>query len=249
MRNPVASMLLRVHLVASVLVALPLLWLSITGALLAFADNIDRIIEVDLMTIAPSTEPLQKDVMDDFIQAAKKQYSGYNLVMIAYPNAPSESLRTLWKDEQGTQRELFFNPYTGALLGERLSEHTFAAHVRRLHTLGYDFFTPAQSAILGIIIVIALVALVSGMWRFAEMQLLSSAVVGSQHALIGLVLLLPIAIMLISALALLYTQHTSALLWHTGSLLGFGGRVLWFFVAACFAWLISVSCYRLFRSR
>ena len=131
----------RLHYWFGVALAVPILVIAVTGCILGFGRELDRIFCADLYR---SSGPNQTVSAQDILVAANSMSSA-PIVSMQIPDRASP----VWIVSQGTgkgenmgiQEESFFDPQTGDLLGKRLTAEAPIRIVHRLHNaflLGAD---------------------------------------------------------------------------------------------------------------
>ncbi|WP_338697367.1 PepSY-associated TM helix domain-containing protein [Bradyrhizobium sp. 26S5] len=131
-RRPIKAALLQVHSLAGL--ALALLWavVGITGATMAFEDEIEASLNGHIMRVnASATRRLTPDELVARLQAAG-DFGRASAVTMA--SAPSAAVRIRFARSEGGSRpsSVYVDPYDGHLLGSPRGEDFFAT-VRKLH--------------------------------------------------------------------------------------------------------------------
>ncbi|MEW6445348.1 MAG: PepSY-associated TM helix domain-containing protein [Pseudomonadota bacterium] len=120
------------HTWLALLFALPLLAVSLSGAMLGFARESDRMMHVELLAAPFSAgDTLSADAMLD---AARKAYPGFVAIGLAPASTPVDAALVLMRDHGGQTREVYVHPRTGEVRGERSSADSFYGFAHRLHT-------------------------------------------------------------------------------------------------------------------
>lgn len=107
MRKAIFNLHLYTALVAGVFVVI----LGVTGSIMAFEDDLDRIFNATLFTVQPGAQKLPLSQILDTLRAA---YPGQRFNGMHIGSRPDESYYTGVKGGQ-----VFINPYTGQVLGTR----------------------------------------------------------------------------------------------------------------------------------
>ena len=104
-----------------------------TGCILAFEGEIDRLLNRNLMTVSPGTRTLP---LADLADQVRKSYPKARVASFALPMKPDQAcVATISRG-----RNVFVDPYTGKVLGDRTPGGSFVTKVRQLHAkllLGY----------------------------------------------------------------------------------------------------------------
>ncbi len=106
--------------------------LGVTGALLAFEDEIDRALNPHLSFVIPQGTHLP---WTDLAERAAAHYPGYNAVGMLLPARADLSL-DVQLHNAWTRKNIAVavNPYTGEILGDSEHSNRFMEYVRRMHT-------------------------------------------------------------------------------------------------------------------
>jgi uncharacterized iron-regulated membrane protein len=104
--------------------------LGVTGALLVFESEIDEALNPALLRVAPSDSIKP---FDDIVKAASDAYPGTTAAYFErQSDRPHEAFKVVVRDGAGTETQVFVDPYTLKVLGER-SGLAGLALVRRMH--------------------------------------------------------------------------------------------------------------------
>jgi uncharacterized iron-regulated membrane protein len=143
-------------LTLGVLIAL----IGLSGSLIVFEDAIDEAFNPELYLVEPGEEILP---FDDLAAAATAAFPDLGFLYLSQANgAPETSIFALMApQERGAERtQVFLNPYTGAVLGDR-PEHTWLGAVHAFHS---EFLAgPAGEAVVGALALILVVSLSGGL--------------------------------------------------------------------------------------
>src|SRR5437879_330314 len=99
------------HLYTALIAGLFVVILGVTGSIMAFEDDLDRIFNPGLYRVQAGSQPLPVATV---LEAVKKAYPGQRLSGLRLPWSPNEAYTAQAK---GTQ--IFINGYTGAVVGTR----------------------------------------------------------------------------------------------------------------------------------
>ena len=123
--------LLYIHLWAGLTAAIFLLLLGVSGAALAFEDEIDRALNAKLAYVRPQSQSMRLDVIT---QKLMLRYPGARIQGFELPQRPDVSMFVGLTDASGKRQALFVDPYTGEVLGHGEQANQFMAGVHRFHT-------------------------------------------------------------------------------------------------------------------
>jgi uncharacterized iron-regulated membrane protein len=119
------KLLFNLHLYGALAVGIFVVIIGVTGSIMAFEDDIDRLLNPKLFHVA--AEGRQMPVAS-ILEAAAKAYPGQRVGLLHLPQRPSDSASFTARG----QKQVFLNPDTGAVLGERSSK-TWLGTVHMLH--------------------------------------------------------------------------------------------------------------------
>jgi uncharacterized iron-regulated membrane protein len=119
------KLLFNLHLYGALAVGIFVVIIGVTGSIMAFEDDIDRLLNPKLFDVAAEERHMP---VAGLLQAAAKAYPGQRVAMMRLPQGLNDSV---YFTARG-QKQVFLNPYTGAVLGERSSK-TWLATVHTLH--------------------------------------------------------------------------------------------------------------------
>ncbi len=228
----------RLHYWLAWLFALPLIWLSLTGALLGFSTEMDRIVHVELMTTPLSQQPtLSESVQHELIRQA---YPHYRWVAFTPAQNPVDTSMALLRDEQDQLWQVFLNPKLGEVNGIRALSDDWSVILMRWHR--FAFVGDELGKVLAMVSTLALLLVGFSGWMHSKEQTQKRY---SLHRLLGQWLTPLLLVVLVSGL-LLFAQNsgwfvTSMDWWaslHQGDWLGMPGRLLWVVASLLLAWLI-----------
>jgi uncharacterized iron-regulated membrane protein len=106
------KLLFNLHLYSALILGLFVLIIGVTGSLIAFEGDIDRLTNLDLFEVKPQGQPLTAARM---LAAARKAYPDQRIGTIRFPT--DEKSAATFGVKGGLQ--VFLNPYTGAIIGSR----------------------------------------------------------------------------------------------------------------------------------
>lgn len=130
--HTVKAVLLQVHSVVGLVLALVLALIALTGAIMAFEDEIVDGLNVDIMRVAPRGTPaLLPDTLVARLKAAQ-DLGKVSAVTLSRDPAAAAHVRFARDENGGRPASLYVDPYDARVLGSPRGEAFFAT-VRRLH--------------------------------------------------------------------------------------------------------------------
>ncbi len=125
------KLLTNLHLYVGLIAALFLIVLSVSGAIIAFEDELNQAFHPELTKIEPKAQPLNWDVFRARIEA---QSPGWKLLHFYFPDRPDRStyvrLRSITTHRI---RHIYANQYTGSVLGSTEDGSNWIIKVHDLH--------------------------------------------------------------------------------------------------------------------
>jgi uncharacterized iron-regulated membrane protein len=140
----------RLHLYLGLAAMIPLIILSLTGTLLVFEDEIDRLLNPRLWYVTPQAERLSYQTLYEQVSAA---FPDMQIASVLLPLAEHLACVFFAEDE----RRIHLDPYRGTILGERGGRPTI---MEVIHTLHVSFFVGEVGSYMAGISALILVALV-----------------------------------------------------------------------------------------
>lgn len=235
-------MIRALHATLALFFALPLLLVSLSGALLGFARESDRIINVDLVSAPFSSAPVQS--LDTLEAVVRQRYPDRKVIEIHPAKTAFDSTVFVLQDAQNHMHEVFIHTQTAEIRGSRLAADSFYAQVYRVHTtlvLGDFGAWITRLAALGL-----LLTTLSGL--ILRRQRSQASLSARLHPLLGMTAA-PV-LLAIAASALLIAFYDTQGAWlhqiHTGEWFGMPGRVLWVLASLAVPLLVygGIASYR-----
>jgi uncharacterized iron-regulated membrane protein len=121
MRKAIFNLHLYCALVAGIFVVI----IGVTGSIMAFEEDIDRLTHPGLFHVEAQGTPMP---VGDLLNAAQKAYPGQRIGNIRLPQRPTDAAQFTVKGPRG----VFINPYTGAIIGDR-DPITYLGKIHQLH--------------------------------------------------------------------------------------------------------------------
>jgi uncharacterized iron-regulated membrane protein len=123
--------LFQVHLWTGIALGLYVVMLSITGSALVYRNEMDRF----FATPKPVFDAKAKRLSSDELRAiAEKLYPGYTITRVGDRISRRNPTIEIWAEKGADKKERLFNPYTGADLGDSVTQgEYFVLWLARLH--------------------------------------------------------------------------------------------------------------------
>ena len=123
--------LFQVHLWTGLAIGLYILVLSVTGSVLVYRNELDRY----FATVRPAYDAKATRLTTDQLRAAAERvYPGWEITRVGDTITRRNPTIEIWVERSGEKRERLFNPYTGADLGDSVTQgEYFVLWLARLH--------------------------------------------------------------------------------------------------------------------
>jgi uncharacterized iron-regulated membrane protein len=123
--------LFQMHLWTGLAIGLYIVVLSITGSVLVYRNELDRY----FATTRPTYDAKAKRLTTDQMRAAAgRAYPGWDVTRVGETITRRNPTIEIWVERKGEKRERLFNPYTGADLGDSVTQgEYFVLWLTRLH--------------------------------------------------------------------------------------------------------------------
>lgn len=139
--------------------------LSITGVVALFKIEIDEALNKDLFTVQPRSKRVD---LTPLIDSLKTVHGGKNLSYVRVHTGDTDSWSTMFFLRNSTlnikQWEIFMDPYTGKILGERDIYKSIGFFLRNIHVRLYDNLFGRQ--IVGLAGIALLISTITGFWIY-----------------------------------------------------------------------------------
>lgn len=155
------SLWLKAHLWVGLAIALPLIVVALSGAVMVFEDALDRALNprTSFVTVGDHALPI-----DDLVAAARKAFPDTQLGSITFPEQPDQALQIGASSKSTGPITIAVNPYTGEVLGIRSAAEREAGLARRIHLLHTRLFAGQVGEwIVGTITFLTLFMAIAGM--------------------------------------------------------------------------------------
>jgi len=135
----VRKLVLFLHRWVGLVVALVLLAVALSAALLVFERPIGRLLNRSLLTVTPGGERLP---LNEIVRRLAQTYPQYHVEQWELPQQPDDATGVALGINEGAnsatrgpeELEVAVNPYTGAVLGDLAKTNLLMAYVHRFHT-------------------------------------------------------------------------------------------------------------------
>ena len=117
--------LFNLHLYGALIVGIFVVIIGVTGSIMAFEEGWDRLFNPKLYSVTPQGQQMPVSGM---LQAAAKAYPGQRINYLRIPRDANDSAGF---NVRGP-KQVFMNPYTGEILGER-NPKTVLSNIHQLH--------------------------------------------------------------------------------------------------------------------
>lgn len=118
-------LILNLHLYGALIAGIFVVVIGTTGSILAFEPELDRWLNPGLFRVTPRARPLP---VAELFRAAARAYPGQRIGSLRLPQSADDSAQFGVRGP----RQVFIDPYTGAILGERGSQ-TALAKIHQIH--------------------------------------------------------------------------------------------------------------------
>jgi uncharacterized iron-regulated membrane protein len=220
---------LRLHRWAGLSIGIALIFIAATGATIAFRRHLEPIVNRDLLTVPACTGRVPIDTLAAKARAAHPDgHQDYvRITNVADDPARTRAAQIRVRGE-GTQDDIFLNPCTGDVLGQRARYGGVLGYAEGLHKLR---FLPGGQLVAGWIALLSAIFLIAGglyMWwprlgrSFQSATRFNSRLSGrgrtlDQHKVVGAYASLVVLSSAITGLPQAFDPVRSALYWMTGS--------------------------------
>ncbi|MBE9168618.1 PepSY domain-containing protein [Pleurocapsales cyanobacterium LEGE 06147] len=158
----------KLHRYIGLFVGVILVIVGLTGSLLVFSHELDQIlIEQQFGRVIPQEKTLPLGAIADTVKTAYADRPDFKLAQFdLHPHANAYRIRL--RNSEDKDLEVFVNPYTGEILGDRPRDSSFFSRVVRLH---YTLFAgEIGTVIVGIVALLLCILSVTGLilwpgWR------------------------------------------------------------------------------------
>jgi uncharacterized iron-regulated membrane protein len=125
------NLVFTLHRYLGLVVGIILVIVGLTGSLLVFEPEIDRsLIHFQFGNIIPQLEQVAIPSIVDTVKSAKL---GWNLTGIDLPLTSDDAIRVSLDAPNQSPSQVLVNPYTGKIIGERISNFTFRNLILNIH--------------------------------------------------------------------------------------------------------------------
>src|SRR5215469_7334711 len=125
------KIVLNIHLYVGVFAAFFLISLSVSGAIIAFENELNRAFHPQLTNVKPDGLPLDWDTVRNRVE---QQMPGWRLIRFYFPERPDRSVYVRLRSTMTHQiHHVYVNQYTGAILGSTEDGNNLIIRIHDLH--------------------------------------------------------------------------------------------------------------------
>ncbi|MEH2065258.1 MAG: PepSY-associated TM helix domain-containing protein [Nostoc sp.] len=133
-RKKLRSIVFYLHRYIGFFVGLLLIVIGVTGSLLVFEQDLDHLmISQQYGHITPQQVQLSAESVVNTIEAKYPARGDFHLFRIYLPDSPSSPYVGQLSSTDVQRKEVFVNPYTGKIIGERITDKTLIGLILNLH--------------------------------------------------------------------------------------------------------------------
>ncbi|MFB2983435.1 PepSY-associated TM helix domain-containing protein [Microseira sp. BLCC-F43] len=118
------------HRYAGVMTGILLVIICLTGSVLVFSEEIERLLNPKLFYVTPQSQQIS---VQRVVDTAQKAYPELKPQRVLVPQKPNETYTVLMTSPQERFTDVFINPYNGKILGSRPWEQTLYGILLDLH--------------------------------------------------------------------------------------------------------------------
>jgi uncharacterized iron-regulated membrane protein len=142
----------RLHRIVGLLGGLLLAVMGLTGSMIVFHQEIDHALNPHLMQVTAQDKRVP---IESVLASAQNLLPGSRLESLQMPQQPEETYRLSFHSAQEIRHDVFVNPYTGEILGQRRVDRTIIGFLYALHhDLGAGKFGLYLVGVSGVIMII-----------------------------------------------------------------------------------------------
>jgi len=160
--------LFRLHSWMGVITGVLMIVIALTGVVLVYGAEVDRLLNQDIKLRPVPTHPASVDAM---LRAVRARFSDHHVGLISFPideQAPYvTSLRKITSEGEFVRYQVYLDPGSGEIVGQRVSGNYFTSWLLRLHAalILPDRWGEPLVAVLGIIMALSGV---TGLWVYRK---------------------------------------------------------------------------------
>ncbi|MEH2338603.1 PepSY-associated TM helix domain-containing protein [Nostoc sp.] len=130
----VRNFVFKLHRYIGLVVGVLLIIVGLTGSLLVFTPEIDEfLLTRQIGHVIPSEQRVSIESVLDTVKAAYSKVPELKVQTIYTPKEPDAPYQLNLEPPQGETIEVYVNPYSGAIMGSRVSDRTFTTFTLELH--------------------------------------------------------------------------------------------------------------------
>jgi uncharacterized iron-regulated membrane protein len=120
----------KLHLYFGLAVGIFLAVIALTGSLLVFSPEIERLFNPQLLQVIPQAERIP---LENVLQIVEKAYPQNQAISILLPRSAKEVCQVSMLSKSEELVSVYVNPYSGKITGTRLGKETFTGFILTLH--------------------------------------------------------------------------------------------------------------------
>lgn len=120
----------KLHLYLGLVVGIFLAIIALTGSLLVFGPEIERLFNPQLLQVIPQAERIP---LENVLQIVEKAYPQNQALSILLPREAKEVCKVWMMSKSEEIVNVYVNPYSGEITGTRLKNETFTGFILTLH--------------------------------------------------------------------------------------------------------------------
>lgn len=125
------DLLLKLHLYIGLLASIFLVLLGVSGAVIAFEDDLNRALNPEMLKVQPSGDRLSWDAVRARVE---QQEAGWKVVRYYFPQHANDSLYIRLRSLSTKEiKHMYVNQYTGAVIGDASVGNRFTLFMHDLH--------------------------------------------------------------------------------------------------------------------
>jgi len=125
------KLIFNVHMYVGIVAAIFLISLSVSGAIIAFENELNHAFHPQLTNVRPEALPLSWDTVRDRVE---EQAPGWKLIRFYFPDRPDRSTYVRLRSSTTHRiRHVYVNQYTGAILGSTEDGSNWILKIHDLH--------------------------------------------------------------------------------------------------------------------
>ncbi|HEX8653185.1 MAG TPA: PepSY domain-containing protein [Pyrinomonadaceae bacterium] len=124
------KLIFKVHMYAGLCVGLLLAMSGLTGSMLVFGEEIDRLLNPTLLRVEPRAE--ERATLEDVLDSVKRSYPNEKAARLRFPHDPQGTYEICFEGKRDP-RCAYVDPHSASVLGSRVPAHSFKGRLFSLH--------------------------------------------------------------------------------------------------------------------